>query len=98
MGKIEVYFKNLDYADDKTYYHEFIVWTPDKAPASFVRAGPKSGSKLGSGSGGGSGSAGSAVGRGALTSFLARYMSKLIFMRRVREIGQSRGLIQAKSL
>jgi hypothetical protein len=63
MGKIEVYFKNLNYADDKTYYHEFIVWTPDKGPARFIRGGPESGHNMGSGSGGGSGSAGFSVGK-----------------------------------
>lgn len=63
MGKIEVYFKNLSYADDKTYYHEFIVWTPDNGPARFIRGGPESGHGLGSGSGGGSGSAGFASGK-----------------------------------
>lgn len=60
MGKIEVYFKNLNYADDKAYYHEFVVWTPDKGLPQFIRGGPKANEGLGSGSGGGSGSAGSA--------------------------------------
>jgi hypothetical protein len=59
MGKIEVYYKKLDYLDDDTYFHEFIVWTPDKGPAQFIRGGPNSREDLGSGSGGGS--SGSAV-------------------------------------
>jgi hypothetical protein len=29
MGDITVFFKREDYIGDKTYFHEFIVWTDD---------------------------------------------------------------------
>lgn len=61
MGKIEVHFKNLDVAEDKSYYHEFIVWTPDNGLPRFIRGGPTSNGNFGSGSRGGSGSSGSAA-------------------------------------
>jgi len=78
MAKIEVYFKHLTVAGDTSYYHEFIVLTPDKGLPRFIRGGPESDQHFGSGSGGGS--AGFAKGnRGADVPFGAIHVTSDIY-------------------
>jgi len=52
MGKITVYFRDLNYLGDDSYHHEFIVWTDDHGNQKFIRGGPKPGQGGGSGSSG----------------------------------------------
>lgn len=55
IGSTTVYFKKLHYLGNKTYYHEFLVWTKDDGSQVIIRGGPLG---SGGGSGGGSGSLG----------------------------------------
>jgi hypothetical protein len=50
MGNISVYFKHVDAAGNKTYYHEFIIWTNDEGVQTIIRGGPKARFGLGSAS------------------------------------------------